>query len=74
MLAFRALPALVTAGPAPDRPRHPILTSIMPALDTAFGLEHPVLFPDAIAALVAQLTAALDAEPAEADFVFLEAA
>jgi len=74
MLAFRALPALVTAGPAPDRPRHPILTSIMPALDTAFGLEHPALFPDAIAALVAQLTAALDAEPAEANFVFLEAA
>ena len=74
MLAFRALPALVPAGPAPERTRHPILTSIMPALETAFGLEHPSLFPDAIALLVAELADALDALPVEADLVFLEAA
>ncbi len=74
MLAFRALPALVIAGPTPERQRHPILASLMPALDTAFGLEHPVLFPDPIAALVTKLEEALDTLPAEADFVFLEAA
>lgn len=74
MFALRALPALVPAGPAPERQRHPILTSIMPALDSAFGLEHPVLFPDEIATLVAKLTATLDALPAEDEFAFLEAA
>lgn len=74
MLAFRAVPALVPAGPAPERQRHPILTSIMPALDLAFGLEHPVLLPDEIATLVAKLATVLDAPLPEADFVFLAAA
>lgn len=74
MLAIRALPVIVPPSPAAERPPHPILASIMPALDTAFGLEHEVLFPDTIAAVVAKLTAVLDALPVEADFVFLEAA
>lgn len=73
MLAFRASPADAQPGPTPDRPRHPILTSILPALDTAFGLESPDLFPEEIAGLVASLAAVLDAET-QADFVFLEAA
>lgn len=77
MLAIRALPIIVPPSPAPERSRHPILTSIQPALDTAFGLEPAVLFPERIAELLAALTAALDgipAEPALAEFDFLQAA
>ena len=74
MLALRAFPALVPPAPTPERPRHPILASLMPALDTAFGLEPAVLFPEAIAALVTRLTAVLDAAEAYADMEFLEAA
>ncbi len=74
MLALRAFPALVPPIPTPAHPRHPILASLMPALDTAFGLEPAVLFPDAIATLVERLTALLDEAPVEAEFGFLEAA
>ncbi|MFC6792626.1 hypothetical protein ACFQE0_25575 [Methylobacterium komagatae] len=74
MLAYRAFPALVSTGPAPERQRPPILVSIGPALDTAFGLEHPVLFPDEIASLVAKLCTILDATAPAEDFLFLEAA
>ncbi|MGC5780487.1 hypothetical protein [Methylobacterium sp. NFXW15] len=74
MLAYRAFPALVSTGATPERQRPPILASIGPALDTAFGLEHPVLFPDEIAALVVRLTEALDALSTEDTFAFLEAA
>lgn len=74
MLAYRAFPALVSTGPAPERQRPLILASIGPALDTAFGLEHPVLFPDQIAVLLVRLTEALDALEAEDAFAFLEAA
>lgn len=77
MLAYRALPVVVPSGPAPERSRHPILASILPALDTAFGLEPAVLFPERIALLVEALTAALDApaqEPALSEFDFLQAA
>ena len=74
MLAIRAFTALVPPVPAPEPSRHPILASVVPALDTAFGLESAVLFPEAIAALVARLTAVLDAAEAYADMEFLEAA
>ncbi|GJD33764.1 hypothetical protein [Methylobacterium aerolatum] len=74
MLAIRAFPALVPPSPASETPRHPILASIMPALDTAFGLEPAVLFPPEIAAWVARLTAVLDAVEAYAEVEFLEAA
>jgi hypothetical protein len=77
MLAIRSLPVLAVTTPAPERPRHPILTSILPALDTAFGLEPAVLFPEAIAALVERLAAVLDAPPTApilTAFDFLEAA
>jgi hypothetical protein len=74
MLAIRAFPALVPPAPIPEHPRHPILASIQPALDTAFGLEPAVLFPPAITAWVARLTAALDAVETYAEVEFLEAA
>jgi hypothetical protein len=74
MLAIRALSVLVQTGPVPERVRHPILASLQPALDTAFGLEPAVLFPEAIAALVDQLTAVLDAPPVLPEVAFLEAA
>ncbi len=74
MLALRAFPALVPPTPTSERPSHPVLASLMPALDTAFGLEPAVLFPDAIAALVERLAAVLDAMPVESEFGFLEAA
>ncbi|MCJ2015734.1 hypothetical protein [Methylobacterium sp. J-076] len=78
MLASWALSATVQAGPEPEPPpRHPILTSILPALETAFGVEHPALFPEAIAALVERLTERLNTVPDETEFasvVFLEAA
>ena len=74
MLALRALPVLVQTGPVTERARPPILASLQPALDTAFGLEPAVLFPEAIAALVDRLTAVLDAPAVFPEVEFLEAA
>jgi hypothetical protein len=79
MLAIRALSLLAPseAPPMPEWVPHPILASLMPALDTAFGLEPAVLLPNEIAGLAAALEAALDTlsrEVASEDFAFLEAA
>lgn len=74
MPASRALSALAEASPAPERAPHPILASIMPALDTAYGLESSELFPDEIAALVVRLTVALDLAEIASEVVYLEAA
>ncbi len=74
MLALRAFPALVPPTPAPEQSRHPILASVMPALDTAFGLEPAVLFPPEIAALMERLTVVLNEAEAYAAVEFLEAA
>jgi hypothetical protein len=79
MLAIRALSLLAPseAPPMPEWSPHPILASLMPALDTAFGLEPAVLLSDEIAGLAAALEAALEAlspEPADEGFAFLEAA
>ncbi len=74
MLAIRALSVLVQTGPVPERVRHPILASLQPALDTAFGLEPAVLFPEAIATLVDRLAAVLDAPAVFSGVEFLEAA
>ncbi len=51
-------PIRIGSDPAPETPGvHPLARALGPALLTAYGLEHAVLFPDEIQALVAALRA-----------------
>lgn len=44
--------------PLPESPRaHLLVRALGPALETAFGLEHEALFPEAIQALLTELRA-----------------
>lgn len=48
----------IGSGPdaAPEEPRrHPLVRALGPALETAFGIEHEALFPEAIRELVEAL-------------------
>lgn len=42
---------------------HPVLRSLVPAIETTFGIEHESLFPDEIQALVEALRAGCEPLP-----------